>query len=57
MSIIWQFKKGEKTNINDILEKIDEIIKLGVSKVILYGNIFQHDEIIFIINRLTKHNI
>lgn len=57
MSVIWQFKNGEKTNINDILEKIDEIIKLSVSKAILYGDIFQRDEIIFIINRLTKHNI
>lgn len=57
MSVIWQFKKGEKNNINVILEKIDEIIKLGVSKAILYGDIFQRDEIIFIINRLTKHNI
>lgn len=59
MSVIWQFKNGEKTNINVILEKIDEIIKLSVSKAILYGDIFQfqRDEIIFIINRLTKHNI
>lgn len=57
MSVIWQFKKGEKNNINVILEKIDEIIKLGVSKAILYGDIFQRDELIFIINRLTKHNI
>ncbi len=57
MSVIWQFKNEEKTNINVILEKIDEIIKLSVSKAILYGDIFQRDEIIFIINRLTKHNI
>ena len=57
MSVIWQFKNGEKTNINVILEKIDEIIRLSVSKAILYGDIFQRDEIIFIINRLTKHNI
>lgn len=57
MSIIWQLGAKGKTGIKEIVATINKIIDMNVSKVVLYGNIASKEELIFIVSRLTRHNI
>lgn len=57
MSIIWQLGAKGKNGIKEIVATINKIIDMNVSRVILYGDISRKEELIFIVSRLTRHNI
>lgn len=57
MSIIWQLGAKGKTGIKEIVATINKIIDMNVSRVVLYGDISRKEELIFIVSRLTRHNI
>lgn len=57
MSIIWQLGAKGKNGIKEIVATINKIIDMSVSRVILYGDISRKEELIFIVSRLTRHNI